>query len=283
MNFIEKISNIREISRKARKEGLKVGFVPTMGALHEGHLSLIRKAKELSDVVIVSIFVNPKQFAPHEDLDKYPRTLEDDIKLSIKNGADFIFYPSPLEIYPVGFSTSIKVNNITESFEGEFRPQFFEGVATVCAKLFLIVEPDLVVFGQKDYQQCLVIKQLISDLHLPIEFYMEPTIREPDGLARSSRNQYLSVEDRKKSSILFLAMEEAKKAISEGERNRKTINAVMHKKLREVPEIKIDYASIALAEDLSQPELFLKGDKVVLLLAVFLNKTRLIDNSIVII
>ena len=128
-----------------------------------------------------------------------------------------------------------------------------------------------------------MIKQLISDLHLPIEFYMEPTIREPDGLARSSRNRYLSIEDRKKSSILFLAMEEAKKVISEGERNRKTINAVMHKKLREVPEIKIDYASIALAEDLSQPELFLKGDKIVLLLAVFLNKTRLIDNSIIIV
>lgn len=283
MNFIEKIEEIRKISREAKQKSLKVGFVPTMGALHEGHLSLIRKAKSLCDVVIVSIFVNPKQFAPHEDFNNYPRTLENDIKISIENGADFIFYPNALEIYPVGHSTSIKVNNISEGFEGEFRPHFFEGVATVCSKLLLIVEPNLVVFGQKDYQQCLMINQLIKDLHLDIEFIMEPTIREADGLAMSSRNKYLTEEDRKKSSILFLAMEEAKKAISKGEKNRKTINAIMHKKLREVPEIKIDYASIALAEDLTQPEIFLKGDKVVLLLAVFLNRLRLIDNSIIII
>ena len=280
MNFVEKIEEIREISRKAKKQGLKVAFVPTMGALHQGHLSLIKKAKQLADVVIVSIFVNPKQFAPHEDLDKYPRTIKDDIKSSTESGADFIFIPSALEIYPIGFSTSIKVSNISNDFEGEFRPHFFEGVATVCAKLFLIVEPNLVVFGQKDYQQCLVIKRLIKDLHLDIEFFMEPTIRESDGLAMSSRNKYLTEEDRKKSSILFLAMEEAKKAIAKGETSRRTINAIMHKKLREVPEIKIDYASIALAEDLSQPEIFLKGDKIVLLLAVYLNKTRLIDNSL---
>lgn len=283
MNFIEKIEEIREISRNAKKNNLKVGFVPTMGALHEGHLSLISKAKELSDIVIVSIFVNPKQFAPHEDLDKYPRDLEDDIEKSLSAGADFIFAPSALEIYPVGYSTSIKVNNISESFEGEFRPQFFEGVATVCGKLFIITEPDIVVFGQKDYQQCLVIKRLIKDLHLPIEFFMEPTVRESDGLAKSSRNKYLTKKDREKSGILFLALEEAKKAISKGERDRKIINAIMHKKLREVKEIKIDYASAALAEDLSQPEFFLKGDKIVLLLACYLNKTRLIDNSIVII
>lgn len=283
MNFIEKIEEIREISRNAKKNNLKVGFVPTMGALHEGHLSLISKAKELSDIVIVSIFVNPKQFAPHEDLDKYPRDLEDDIEKSLSAGADFIFAPSALEIYPVGYSTSIKVNNISESFEGEFRPQFFEGVATVCGKLFIITEPDIVVFGQKDYQQCLVIKRLIKDLHLPIEFFMEPTVRESDGLAKSSRNKYLTKKDREKSGILFLALEEAKKSISKGERDRKIINAIMHKKLREIKEIKIDYASAALAEDLSQPEFFLKGDKIVLLLACYLNKTRLIDNSIVII
>ncbi len=281
MNFIEKIEEIREISRNSKKNNLKVAFVPTMGALHQGHLSLIEKAKQLSDIVIVSIFVNPKQFAPHEDLDNYPRNLEQDINLANNAGADFIFTPSPLDIYPVGYSTAIKVNKITEVFEGEFRPQFFEGVATVCAKLFIITEPDLVVFGQKDYQQCLVIKRLITDLHLPIEFYMQPTIRESDGLAKSSRNLYLSENDREKSGILFIALEEAKKAISHGETNRKKINAIMHKKLREVKEIKIDYASAALAEDLSQPQFFLKGDKVVLLIACYLNKTRLIDNSII--
>lgn len=281
MNFIEKIEEIREISRNSKKNNLKVAFVPTMGALHQGHLSLIEKAKQLSDIVIVSIFVNPKQFAPHEDLDNYPRNLEQDINLANNAGADFIFTPSPLDIYPVGYSTAIKVNKITEVFEGEFRPKFFEGVATVCAKLFIITEPDLVVFGQKDYQQCLVIKRLITDLHLPIEFYMQPTIRESDGLAKSSRNLYLSENDREKSGILFIALEEAKKAISHGETNRKKINAIMHKKLREVKEIKIDYASAALAEDLSQPQFFLKGDKVVLLIACYLNKTRLIDNSII--
>jgi pantoate--beta-alanine ligase len=281
MNFIEKIEEIREISRNSKKNNLKVAVVPTMGALHEGHLSLIEKAKQLADIVIVTIFVNPKQFAPNEDLDKYPKNLEKDIKLANNSGADFIFSPSPLEIYPVGYSTSIKVNKITEVFEGEFRPQFFEGVATVCAKLFIITEPDLVIFGQKDYQQCIVIKQLIKDLHLPIEFYMEPTVRESDGLAKSSRNVYLSKKEREKSGILFIALEEAKKAISLGETNRKKINAIMHKKLREVKEIKIDYASVALADDLSQPEFFLKGDKIVLLIACYLNKTRLIDNSIV--
>ena len=251
-----------------------------MGALHHGHLSLIEKAKEISDIVIVSIFVNPKQFAAHEDLDKYPRNLQKDYDLAISAGADFIFSPNILDIYPVGYSTTINVNVISESFEGEFRPHFFGGVATVCAKLFLIVEPDLVVFGQKDYQQCLVISKLIKDLHLPIQFIMEPTVRESDGLAKSSRNLYLSESDRQKSGILFIALEEAKKAIAMGETDRKIINAIMHKKLREVQEIRIDYASSALAEDLSQPEFFLKGDKVVLLVACYLNKVRLIDNMV---
>jgi len=281
MNFIEKIEEIREISRNSKKNNLKVGFVPTMGALHQGHLSLIEKAKEISDIVIVSIFVNPKQFAAHEDLDKYPRDLEKDAKLAYESGADFIFSPNILDIYPVGYSTSINVNVISESFEGEFRPHFFGGVATVCAKLFTIVEPDLVIFGQKDYQQCLVISKLIKDLHFPIEFIMEPTVRESDGLAKSSRNQYLSKDERQKSGILFIALEEAKKAISLGESDRKIINAIMHKKLREVKEIRIEYASSALADDLSQPEFFLKGDKVVLLIACYLNKVRLIDNMII--
>jgi len=281
MNFIEKIEEIREISRNSKKNNLKVSFVPTMGALHHGHLSLIEKAKEISDIVIVSIFVNPKQFAAHEDLDKYPRNLQKDYDLAISAGADFIFSPNILDIYPVGYSTTINVNVISESFEGEFRPHFFGGVATVCAKLFLIVEPDLVVFGQKDYQQCLVISKLIKDLHLPIQFVMEPTVRESDGLAKSSRNLYLSESDRQKSGILFIALEEAKKAIAMGETDRKIINAIMHKKLREVQEIRIDYASSALADDLSQPEFFLKGDKVVLLVACYLNKVRLIDNMVV--
>lgn len=281
MNFIEKIEEIREISRNSKKNNLKVSFVPTMGALHQGHLSLIEKAKEISDIVIVSIFVNPKQFAPHEDLDKYPRNLQKDYDLAISAGADFIFAPNILDIYPVGYSTSINVNLISESFEGEFRPQFFGGVATVCTKLFLIVEPNLVIFGQKDYQQCLVISKLIKDLHLPIEFIMVPTVRESDGLAKSSRNLYLSESERKKSGILFIALEEAKKAIAMGETDRKIINAIMHKKLREIQEIRIDYASSALANDLSQPEFFLKGDKIVLLIACYLNKVRLIDNMIV--
>ena len=281
MNFIEKIEEIREISRNSKKNNLKVSFVPTMGALHQGHLSLIEKAKEISDIVIVSIFVNPKQFAAHEDLDKYPRNLQKDYDLAISAGADFIFYPNILDIYPVGYSTSINVNVVSESFEGEFRPHFFGGVATVCAKLFLIVEPDLVVFGQKDYQQCLVISKLIKDIHLPIQFVMEPTVRESDGLAKSSRNLYLSESDRQKSGILFIALEEAKRAISIGETDRKIINAIMHKKLREVQEIRIDYASSALADDLSQPEFFLKGDRVVLLIACYLNKIRLIDNMVI--
>lgn len=279
--IIKDIDTIRSLSRNAKKEGLKVSLVPTMGALHDGHLRLIKKASEVSDYVIVSIFVNPTQFAPHEDFDSYPRDLEKDLDLSLEAGASVIFNPNVKMIYPIGYSTFVNVPKLAEKFEGEFRPQFFTGVATICTQLFIMTEPDITVFGQKDYQQSLIIRRMVQDLKLPIEVLVEPTIRESNGLAMSSRNQYLSEELKEKSSILFSSLQEARQAIENGERNRKIINAIMHKNLRTVPEIKLDYASSALAESLETPEEFLKGDEIVLLIAVHLGKTRLIDNTLV--
>ena len=278
---INDIDTIRSLSRKSKQEGKKVSLVPTMGALHEGHLRLIKKAAEVTDYVIVSIFVNPTQFAPHEDFDSYPRDMEKDLQLSLDAGASIIFNPNVKMIYPIGYSTFINVPKLAAKFEGEHRPQFFTGVATICTQLFIMTEPDVTIFGQKDYQQSLIIKRMVQDLKLPIDVLVEPTIREPNGLAMSSRNQYLSNELKEKSSILFTSLQEARQAIENGERNRKIINAIMHKNLRSVPEIKLDYASSALADTLETPEEFLKGDEIVLLIACHLGKTRLIDNTLV--
>lgn len=272
---------MQKISNLHRAKDQIIAVVPTMGYLHEGHLSLIRKARKISDIVITTLFVNPAQFAPNEDYDQYPKDLERDSKLANTNGTDYLFSPSVNEMYPVGYSTNVHVNKITEIFEGKFRPTHFDGVTTVVSKLFNATLPDKAVFGQKDFQQALVIKRMVKDLNFNIEIITSPTIRESDGLAKSSRNSYLTPDERTKAGILFLAMEEARHEIEKGERRRKIINAIMHKKLREVKEIKIDYAASANAEDLSTPEEFLPGEKIVLLLACYLNKTRLIDNMTV--
>lgn len=280
MEIIKSIEEIRKISRETKSKNRSVGFVPTMGALHQGHLNLITESVKDNNITILSIFVNPKQFAPNEDFDAYPRNYQRDLDLAKDQLVDYVFMPNIKDIYPIGYKTRIVVNELSSIIEGKYRPHFFEGVATVCTKLFLATEPSRTYFGQKDYQQCLIIKRLIKDLNLPIEFIMVPIAREPNGLAMSSRNQYLTETDKEKSSIIFLALEEAKKAIASGELKRKSINAFMHKSLRSVPEIKLDYAVCCLAEDLSEPEIFLKGDKIVLLIACYLGKTRLIDNSL---
>ncbi len=281
MEVINSIKLMQEISESIRYSGKKIAVVPTMGYLHTGHLSLIRRAKEIADIVITTLFVNPTQFGPNEDYDKYPRDFNRDFELTKNNGSDYLFYPDTKEMYPINFSTSIDISKITEKFEGAFRPGHFKGVATVVAKLFNITKPHYAIFGQKDYQQTLVIKRLVEDLNFNIEIIIAPTIRDYDGLALSSRNTYLSTSEREKAGILFKAIETVKSEIAKGQRERLILNSHLHKTLRQIPEIKIDYASCAIANTLDEPEFFLPGDEVVILIACYLGKTRLIDNSII--
>lgn len=280
MKIITKIREMQQISLQAKSSGKKISVVPTMGYLHRGHLSLVEKAKSFSEIIIVTLFVNPTQFAPNEDYSKYPRDIKRDSDLCEEAGVTYLFMPDALEMYPIGYSAKINIGKVTEEFEGKFRPQHFEGVATIVAKLLNSTLPDFAIFGQKDYQQSLLVKKLVNDLNFPLEIVVSPTYRESDGLAMSSRNVYLSQEDREVASILFVSLEKARNAIENGERDRKIINAIMHKTLRSEKNIRIDYASSALSETLETPDEFLPGESVVLLLAVYLGKTRLIDNTI---
>lgn len=280
MIILEKISQMQHFSNNLRKEGKKIGLVPTMGYLHEGHISLIKRARELCDFVITTIFVNPTQFAPNEDFGSYPRNFERDVELAKNAGCDLIFAPHTEEMYSTGFHTKTCISNISEPFEGEFRPTHFDGVALIVAKLFNSTLPDLAVFGQKDYQQTLVIKTLVSDLNFPIDIIIAPTIREKNGLARSSRNKYLSPMEFENASIIYKALAEGKEVIEKGEADRKIINAYMLKKLRELSGIKVQYCASANADNLSQPAIFLAGERIVLLIACHLGKTRLIDNIV---
>lgn len=280
MRIIKTIAEMQSQSKQLKLEGKKIGLVPTMGYLHSGHLSLIEKARNASDIVVVSLFVNPAQFAPNEDFAKYPRDFERDRELASSAGADILFAPEISEIYPKGYMTIIKLGNIANIIEGASRPGHFDGVAVIVAKLFNAVLPDIAVFGQKDYQQTLVIKQMTQDLNFPIQIIVAPTVREPDGLALSSRNTYLTPDERKSASILFVALQQAVTAIEKGTRDRKVINAIMLKELRSVPAIKIDYVIAAEALTLEQPAEFMPGDPVVLLITCWLGTTRLIDNAI---
>jgi pantoate--beta-alanine ligase len=281
MLVIEKVAEMQEISTDLRKNGKVIAVVPTMGYFHEGHVSLMKKAKEFGDVVITTHFVNPTQFAPNEDFEKYPRDFNRDSKIAEQSGTDYLFYPEVKEMYPDGYSSLIAMGGVTKKFEGITRPNHFNGVATVVAKLFNATLPDFAVFGQKDYQQTLVIKQLVRDLNFPVKIIISPTLRQSDGLAMSSRNVYLSTKERTEASVLFNSLEKAREAILGGERKRKVINAIMHNSLRSVAAIKIDYASSARADDLDEPEEFVPGELIVLLMAVHLGKTRLIDNALV--
>lgn len=211
MVVVQKIQEMKEIAKKLKKEGKSIGFVPTMGYLHEGHLSLVRLSKQQNDITIMSIFVNPIQFGPNEDYDRYPRDFERDKSLAEKEGVDYIFYPSVEEMYPEDFKTVVSVKKITEIMCGKSRPGHFDGVATVVLKLFNIVNPDRAYFGQKDAQQLAVIKQMVKDLNLDVEIVPCPIVREQDGLAMSSRNVYLSEEERKSATVLYRALNLAKR------------------------------------------------------------------------
>jgi pantoate--beta-alanine ligase len=255
-----------------------VGLVPTMGYLHEGHLSLIRRAKMECENVVVSIFVNPTQFGANEDLSKYPRDLERDLSLIEPLGVDLVWNPTAEIMYPIGYQTWVEVDSLTRPLEGSIRTSHFKGVTTVVAKLFNAVQPHKAYFGQKDAQQAAVISQMTRDLNFPIEVIVCPTIREADGLAMSSRNKYLESADRSAATILFRALSAAKLAHADGERNAEKLRAIMADTLASEPRAQTQYVSCADYETLK--ELDVVSGKTLLSMAVMLGKTRLIDNFV---
>jgi pantoate--beta-alanine ligase len=255
-----------------------VGLVPTMGALHEGHLSLVRQAAQECASVIVSIFVNPTQFSPTEDLASYPRDLETDLRLLEPLGVDIVWTPSVEIMYPPDFQTWVQVEAMTKPLEGEQRPGHFKGVTTVVTKLFIASQPARAYFGQKDAQQAAVIHQMTLDLNFPVEIVVCPTIREPDGLAMSSRNAYLSKQERRAATILFRALSAAKSAYEQGERNAEKLRQIMQDQLESEPLAKVQYVSCADYQTLQ--ELNHVTGKTLLSMAVLIGKTRLIDNLV---
>ena len=277
--IIETVKELREYLAGQRAASKTVGLVPTMGFLHEGHLSLIREAKAENDVVVVSDFVNPTQFGPNEDFESYPRNIERDTELALSAGADVIFYPSVSEMYPPESSTYVEVEgNITRVLCGASRPTHFRGVTTVVNKLFNIVEPDKAYFGQKDAQQVAVLTKMVKDLHMDIELIICPIVREPDGLAMSSRNTYLSAEERKQAVILNQALKKAKNAFANGEKDVVKLTGIITDKINEMPLAVIDYVSILDFPSL-KPIITIEKDALGAV-AVKFGKTRLIDNEI---
>jgi pantoate--beta-alanine ligase len=256
----------------------KLGLVPTMGYLHEGHLSLTRRAKAECKYTAVSIFVNPTQFGPNEDLSKYPRDLDRDLHLLDSAGVDLVWTPTPEVMYPNGYQTWVEVEGMTRPLEGAVRPGHFRGVTTVVAKLFNAVQPTKAYFGQKDAQQAAVIRQMVRDLNFPVEVVVCPIVREPDGLAMSSRNVYLDAEQRKAATVLFRSLSAAKSAYENGERNAEKIRAIMQDTLASEPLAQMQYVSCADYDTLE--ELQTVTGKTLLSMAVFLGKTRLIDNFV---
>jgi pantoate--beta-alanine ligase len=272
-------SEIRAWVKEARAAGKTVGFVPTMGALHVGHVSLIEAAAARCGYVIVSLFVNPTQFGPGEDFEKYPRPLENDLALCERHGVDAVFAPSRAEMYLRDNLTWVTVEKVSEPLCGRFRPGHFRGVATVCAKLFNIVGADLAFFGQKDAQQVAVIRRMVADLNMPLQIVVCPTVREPDGLATSSRNQYLSPQERKEATVIYRSLQRSAELIGQGETDAARITDQMCGILRQVPALRIEYVSIVDAESLE--DLQQVKDKVLVAVAARLGSTRLIDNIVV--
>jgi pantoate--beta-alanine ligase len=272
------VSGLDELKSTRRLLNGKVGLVPTMGYLHEGHLSLIRRAREECDHVAVSIFVNPTQFGANEDLSKYPRDLERDLNLIAPLGVDLIWNPSPEVMYPAGYQTWVEVETLTRSLEGEMRPGHFKGVTTIVAKLFNAIQPHRAYFGQKDAQQAAVIRQMVRDLNFPIEMIVCPTVREADGLAMSSRNKYLEGTDRQSATVLFRALSAAKSAYESGERNAEKLRTLMKDILATEPRAQPQYVSCADYDTLEELDV-VKG-KSLLSMAVLIGKTRLIDNFV---
>jgi len=281
MVVVEKVKEMQKIIDSHRSEGKRIVCVPTMGYFHKGHLSLMELAREYGEIVVTTLFVNPTQFGPNEDFERYPRNFQRDFELAQSVGIDYLFAPTIEEMYPDNFYTKVIVGKFTDKFEGVKRPGHFDGVATVVTKLFNATKPDVAIFGQKDFQQALVIKQLVKELLFDIKIIVAPIIREADGLAMSSRNVYLSEEERKLAPRIFEALNLGIKAVQNGERRRKQINSIVLQHLRQFREFFIDYVAAVDSETLDEPEEFSPGQTVVILVAVYLGKTRLIDNVLV--
>jgi pantoate--beta-alanine ligase len=279
MEVAETIEEIRRMVKTAHDEGRKIGLVPTMGALHIGHISLIEAAVKNCDFVIVSIFVNPTQFVPGEDFEKYPRPLEADLKICRQAGVDAVFAPSPEQMYPGENVTWVTVEKLTEPLCGQSRPGHFRGVTTVCAKLFNIVVPDTAYFGRKDAQQAIVIKRMVADLNMPLEIVVCPTVREPNGLAVSSRNQYLTAQQKKDAANIYKSLQTCRGMIDAGTTETHQIIAEMRKILQQIPSGQIEYVSIVDAETLESIDKI--SGKVLVAVAVKVGPARLIDNILV--
>jgi pantoate--beta-alanine ligase len=273
VKVITKIADMRKLRRELSEP---VGLVPTMGYLHKGHLSLVRRARAENPSLVVSIFVNPTQFGPQEDFHSYPRDTKRDLALLEREAADIVFMPSAEEMYPPRFNSWVEVGGVTERLEGASRPGHFRGVTTVCAKLFNIVQPSRAYFGQKDAQQTVIIKKMVTDLNLNLEIVTLPTVREPDGLAMSSRNSYLSPSERKAALVLYHALTLAQRLWGEGEADAESIRREMRRLIQKEPQATIDYVSIADAETLD--ELDTVKPPALISLAVKIGSTRLIDN-----
>ncbi len=276
MIIVKSVSDMQKRAEDWRKEGKTVALVPTMGFLHEGHLSLMREGRSRADILVTSIFVNPTQFGPNEDLDQYPRDFEGDEAKCRTEGVDAIYYPPIEEMYPEGYQTYVIVEEVSQGLCGAGRPVHFRGVATVCAKLFNAVRPHMAIFGEKDYQQLLVVRRMVADLDMDIEILGMPTVREDDGLAMSSRNKYLSAEERSRAKVLYASLIAARKALEYGERDPRRVEAVVTEKLKDAEPCEVEYAEVRDAETLA------KIDKIerpaVVAIAVKFGQTRLIDN-----
>jgi len=277
MQVIESLHEMQSLSIGQRSKGKLVGLVPTMGALHKGHEGLISIAEEKADFTVVSIFVNPTQFGPNEDFDQYPRSFEADLEICERAGADIVFHPEATDLYPDGYSTFIEETQVSKGLCGVSRPHHFRGVTTICNKLFNLVRPDLAVFGEKDAQQCAVLRKMIDDLHLPIEMVVGKTVREEDGLAMSSRNRYLSRDQREAACRIYEALTIGKKMADEGVRSVDRIIAEVSHHLAESRRLRIIYASLVDC-DTMQPAREVIPEETRIMIACWVDQVRLIDN-----
>ncbi len=279
MDIVRRAQSIHDIVRRARESGLRVGFVPTMGALHEGHRSLIRAINESTDVSVVSVFVNPTQFGPEEDLDTYPRDHAADVDVCVAEGVDYLFLPTVEEIYPDGALTFVEVDGLSDRFEGASRPGHFRGVATVVTKLLNIVGPHVAAFGQKDAQQAAIVQRVVDDLFIDVEIHVHPTIREEDGLAMSSRNRYLSEEERAAAGAVPRAIEAARRRVEEGETAVEKIVEAARTVIESEPLLRVDYVELVDRRAFNPIEQ-LEGEAL-LVLAIHCGTVRLLDNATV--
>jgi pantoate--beta-alanine ligase len=278
MEIVEDIEIMRGLAEKLRNKGKRIVFVPTMGYLHDGHLSLMKYGREIGDVLVISIFVNPTQFGPGEDFQQYPRNFERDGKLAQEVGVNIIFTISAEKMYPAGYQTYVEVQDVTKNLCGKSRPGHFRGVTTVVTKLFLCVKPHIAVFGQKDAQQAAVIRQMARDLNFDIKIITAPIVREEDGLAMSSRNKYLSPEERKEALALYDSLKLAENMVSKGEISAEIIRDTIERRISEEPHARIDYVELVDAESLEPVEIVV--GRVLAAVAVFVGDTRLIDNVV---